>query len=144
MYLYLIGFWQRWGFQPQQILETTATQTQGKERATQYTTVIPPALALIYLAPFHNLLCTHPPTSSHSLSIGSSTSLPEPCQVQIDHTSHPLSYFIHLPMKMELLQGSETSDISIVTQGNYPKENILHTEHGESLKSTRSIFVYIS
>jgi len=38
-------------------------------------------------------------------------------------------------MKMELIEGSETSAISIVTPGNYPKENILHTEHGESLKS---------
>ena len=51
------------------------------------------------------------------------------------NTSHPLSYFIHLPMKMELIEGSETSAISIVTPGNYPNENILHTEHGESLKS---------
>jgi len=38
-------------------------------------------------------------------------------------------------MKMELIEGSETSAISIVTPGNYPKENILHTGHGESLKS---------
>jgi len=30
---------------------------------------------------------------------------------------------------------SETSAISIVTPGNYPKENTLHIEHGESLKS---------
>jgi len=30
-------------------------------------------------------------------------------------------------MKMELIEGSETSAISIVTPGNYPKENILHT-----------------
>jgi len=28
-------------------------------------------------------------------------------------------------MKMELIEGSETSTISIVTPGNYPKENIL-------------------
>jgi len=42
---------------------------------------------------------------------------------------------IHLPMKMELIEGSETSAISIVTLGNYPKENILHTGHGEGLKS---------
>jgi len=28
-------------------------------------------------------------------------------------------------MKMELIEGSETSAISIVTPGNYPKENIL-------------------
>ena len=27
-------------------------------------------------------------------------------------------------MKMELIEGSETSAISIVTPGNYPKENI--------------------
>jgi len=38
-------------------------------------------------------------------------------------------------MKMELIEGSETSAISIVTPGNYPKENVLHTGHGESLKS---------
>jgi len=37
---------------------------------------------------------------------------------------------------MELIEGSETSAISIVTPGTYPKENILHTGHGESLKSS--------
>jgi len=36
---------------------------------------------------------------------------------------------------MEQIEGSETSVISFVTPGNYPKENILHTGHGESLKS---------
>jgi len=36
---------------------------------------------------------------------------------------------------MEPIEGSETSAISFVTPGNYPKENILHTGHGESLKS---------
>jgi len=34
-------------------------------------------------------------------------------------------YFIHLPMKMELMEGSETSAIRTQTPGNYPKENIL-------------------
>jgi len=29
-------------------------------------------------------------------------------------------------MKMELIEGSETSAIRTQTQGNYPKENILH------------------
>ena len=29
-------------------------------------------------------------------------------------------------MKMEPIEGSETSAISFVTPGNYPKENILH------------------
>ena len=50
------------------------------------------------------------------------------------------SNFIHLHMKMKLIEGSETSAISIVTPGNYPKENILHTEQGESLKS-RTFFI---
>jgi hypothetical protein len=38
-------------------------------------------------------------------------------------------------MKMEPIEGSETSAIRTKTPGNYPKENILHIEHGESLKS---------
>ena len=38
-------------------------------------------------------------------------------------------------MKMELIEGSETSTIRTQTPGNYPKENILHIEHGKSLKS---------
>jgi len=47
-------------------------------------------------------------------------------------------------MKMELIEGSETSAISIVTPGNYPKENILHTEHGESLKSRIPLHAYMA
>ena len=38
-------------------------------------------------------------------------------------------------MKMELIEGSETSVFKTQTPGNYPKENILHKEHSESLKS---------
>jgi hypothetical protein len=38
-------------------------------------------------------------------------------------------------MKMEPIEGSETSAIRTKTPGNCPKENILHIEHGESLKS---------
>ena len=34
-----------------------------------------------------------------------------------------------------MIQGSEMSAVRTQTPGNYPKENILHTEHGESLKS---------
>jgi len=45
-------------------------------------------------------------------------------------------------MKMELIEGSETSATSIVTPGNYPKENILHTEHGESLKSGKVGYIH--
>jgi hypothetical protein len=38
-------------------------------------------------------------------------------------------------MKMEQAESSETSAYKIQTPGNYPEENIQHTEHGESLKS---------
>ena len=35
-------------------------------------------------------------------------------------------FFIHVPMKMEPIEGSETSAFRTQTPGNYPKENILH------------------
>jgi hypothetical protein len=38
-------------------------------------------------------------------------------------------------MKMEQIEYFETSAYKIQTPGNYPEENIQHTEHGESLKS---------
>jgi hypothetical protein len=38
-------------------------------------------------------------------------------------------------MKMEQTMCFETSAYKIQTPGNYPDENIQHTEHGESLKS---------
>jgi hypothetical protein len=38
-------------------------------------------------------------------------------------------------MKMEQTECSETSLYKIQTPGNYPEENIQHSEHGESLKS---------
>jgi len=40
-------------------------------------------------------------------------------------------------MKMEHTECSETSEYKIQTPGNYPEENIRHTEHGESFKSRR-------
>ena len=39
------------------------------------------------------------------------------------------SFFIHLPMKMEQIEGSETSAIRTKTPGNYPKENILQKKN---------------
>jgi len=47
----------------------------------------------------------------------------------------PCEEFLHLPRKMEPIEGSETSAFKPQTPGKYPKENILHKEHGESLKS---------
>jgi hypothetical protein len=42
----------------------------------------------------------------------------------IQHTSQPESFFLHLPMKMEPIEGSETSAFKTQTPGKYPKENI--------------------
>jgi len=36
---------------------------------------------------------------------------------------------------MDLTEGSETSEIIKQTPGNYPKESLLYSVHGESLKS---------
>ena len=49
------------------------------------------------------------------------------------HSTH-----IYLPMKMEQTGCSETSAYKLQTPGNYPKENIQHTQHGESLKSRKT------
>ena len=38
---------------------------------------------------------------------------------------------------MDLIEGSETSAIINQTPGNYPKENLLYSVHGESLKSRK-------
>jgi len=45
-------------------------------------------------------------------------------------------------MKMEQTVCSETSAYTIQTPGNYPEENIQHTEHGKCLKSRNPNFDY--
>ena len=42
-------------------------------------------------------------------------------------------------MKMEQTECSEMSAYKFQTPGNYPKESIQHTEHGERLKSRISV-----
>jgi len=42
-------------------------------------------------------------------------------------------------MKMEQTECSETSVYKIQTPGNYPEENIQHTEDGKSLKSRLTV-----
>ena len=46
-------------------------------------------------------------------------------------------------LKMELIQGSETSANYNLTPGKYPEENIQYSNHGESLKSGTNILFYI-
>jgi hypothetical protein len=50
---------------------------------------------------------------------------------------------VDLPLKMELIESSETSAIKTQTPGNYPKENITQIEHGESLKSRITLIVFL-
>ena len=47
-------------------------------------------------------------------------------------------------MKMEPIEGSETSAFRTQTPGNYAKENILHKEHGENLKSRNFSIILLS
>jgi hypothetical protein len=44
---------------------------------------------------------------------------------------------------MEQIECSETLAYKIETPGNYPKENILYSEHGESLKSRKNIHAHV-
>ena len=44
---------------------------------------------------------------------------------------------------MEQTECSETSEYKIQKAGNYPEESILHSEHGESLKSRKLKLVYL-
>jgi hypothetical protein len=45
-------------------------------------------------------------------------------------------------MNVEPTESSETSASNTQTPGIYPKESILHLEHGESLKSRKSLHGY--
>jgi hypothetical protein len=58
----------------------------------------------------------------------------KPSLVGYPNYSHIYSICTYLPRKMEQTEGSEKSAYKIQTPGNYPEENIQHTEHGESLK----------
>jgi len=53
---------------------------------------------------------------------------------------NPVILYTNLPMKME--QCSETSAYKIQTPGNYPEENLQHSEHGENLNSTILLFCH--
>ena len=45
---------------------------------------------------------------------------------------------------MEPIEGSETSAFKPQTPGKYPKENIIHKEHGESLKSRHQYTFFLT
>ena len=97
----------------------------------------PPRTRTYICLPLPQPVVTPPPPSGHSPSHWlRQFPTKTPSGINTPHVPSQ-SFFIHLPMKMEPIEGSETSDIRTKTPGNYPKENILHIEHGESLKSIK-------
>jgi len=75
--------------------------------------------------PLHYLLTTNRPAWAHLILLARPLPRSNPNQVYIPHTILPLTYFIHLPMKMEPIVSSETSAVRTQTPGNYPKRNNL-------------------
>ena len=116
--------------------------SKKNETTTQYTIKRPRLnTLLLYLLPPHLLTHSDPPTTCCPLPIGPApSSKPRPC---INTTSAPQQpYFIpHIqPLKMELIECSETSAYCNFNQtlGKYPKEYIhLDSKHGKSLKSSK-------
>ena len=76
--------------------------------------------------PLHYLLTTNRPTRAHHFLLALPLPRSKPNQIYIPRTILPITYFIHLPMKMEPIVSSETSAIRTQTPGNYPKRNNLH------------------
>jgi hypothetical protein len=100
--------------------------TSRKTDSQQYNTVIPPAEHSFIPPPPSTTCCasTRPVRSLHFL-----LALPLPCHIPTEYkytdTSQPELFFLHLPRKMELTEGSEMSAFKPQTSGKYPKENIL-------------------
>ena len=98
----------------------------------------------VYTLPLHYLLTTNRPARAHLFLLARPLPRPKPNQIYIPPTILPLTYFIHLPMKMEPIVSSETSAIKSQTPGNYPKRNKLHLQHGKSLKRRLVQYLLVS
>jgi hypothetical protein len=103
--------------------------TSRKTDSHQYNTVIPPAQHS-FIPPPPSITCcasTRPVRPLCFLLV-----LPLPCHIPSEYkytdTSQPKLFFLHLPRKMEPIEGSETSAFEPQTPGKYPKENILHRD----------------
>jgi len=59
-------------------------------------------------------------------------------QVGVEFYTYLHLFILHLPAYGGGTECSKTSAYKIQTPGNYPEENIQHTEHGESSKSDKS------
>ena len=104
---------------------------------------IPNCNVLIYTLPLHYLQTTNRPARAHHFLLARPLPRSKHNQIYIPHTILPLTYFIHLPMKMEPIVSSETSAIRTQTPGNYPKRNNLHLEHSKSLRITFCMLTFL-
>jgi len=96
----------------------------------------PPA-ATMWVITLHYLLCTrtHPyPVTHHPIGSGYFRAKPSPVWIPQQFSNLVI---LHLLAYEDGTVCSETSAYKIQTPGNYPEENIQHTEHGESLKSRK-------
>ena len=75
--------------------------------------------------PLHYLLTTNCPARAHLFLLARPLPCSKPNQIYIPPTILPLTYFIHLPMKVEPIVSSQTSAIKSQMPGNYPKRNKL-------------------
>ena len=92
----------------------------------------PPLVSMWVVTP-HNCFCTL--TSPLTLSLTHLMAHATSSQTFSRTISYPSSFYSHLPAYEDGTECSETSAYKLQTSGNYPKESIQHTEHGESLKS---------
>ena len=72
-----------------------------------------------------------------SICMGKGLARAKPFPLQILRHSQPQSSFIPTHLWRWNRKCSETSAYKIQTPGNYPEENIQHSEHGKSLKSRK-------
>jgi len=96
-----------------------------EETTLHHTIVIPNCTVLIYTHPLHYQLTTNRPACAHLFLLARPLPRSKPNQIYIPPTILPLTYFIHLPMKLEPIVSSETSATKSQTPGNYPKRNKL-------------------
>jgi len=80
-----------------------------------------------YIHPPTSITCwtSNRPAGAHHFLLARPLPCSKPNQIYIPRTILPLTYFIHLAMKMEPTVSSETSAIRTQTPGNYPKRNKL-------------------
>ena len=89
---------------------------------------------LLYLPPPQLLTHSEPPTTCCPLPTGPTNSSKPRLRYKY-HVLLSLTILHIQPLKMELIECSETSANQNRTPGKYPKEYIQDSKHGESLKS---------